>query len=50
LKSADALQLGAALTWAQGSSEDSIFLTLDRRLARAAESEGFDLVVPLEDL
>lgn len=44
LRAADALQLGAALTWAQGQPEKRTFFTFDERLAGAARREGFDLV------
>lgn len=43
LTAADALQLAAALTWAEGRPGDNAFLTLDRRLASAARGEGFRL-------
>lgn len=46
LRAADALQLAAALTWAQGRPEGRIFFTFDERLADAARREGFDLVRP----
>ncbi len=41
LRAADALQLGAALAWADGDTEGSILHTFDRRLAVAAGREGF---------
>lgn len=41
LRAADALQLGAALAWADGNTEGSIVYTFDRRLAVAAGREGF---------
>lgn len=44
LRAFDALQLGAALHWAQGRPEGRMLHTFDTRLARAAEREGF--VVP----
>jgi predicted nucleic acid-binding protein len=44
LRAFDALQLGAAMHWAEGQPEARLLHTLDGRLARAAEREGF--VVP----
>lgn len=44
LRAFDALQLGAALHWAEGHSQGRTLHTLDRRLALAAQREGF--VVP----
>lgn len=44
LTAADALQLGAAMTWALGQPRGHRFLCLDPRLAEAARGEGFDLV------
>jgi hypothetical protein len=44
LRAFDALQLGAALHWAEGQPQERALHTLDDRLARAAEREGF--VVP----
>ena len=41
LRAADALQLGAALAWADGDTEGSILHTFDRQLAVAAGREGF---------
>jgi hypothetical protein len=41
LRAADALQLAAALAWADGAPRGSILYTFDRRLAVAAEREGF---------
>ena len=46
LRAADALQLGAALTLAQGRPRGHRFATLDQRLSDAARGEGFDLVFP----
>ena len=43
LRAADALQLGAALSWASGRPQGKILLTLDERLALAARREGFDV-------
>ena len=44
LRAADALQLGAALLWADGRSSGAVLHTLDRRLAAAASREGFEVV------
>ncbi len=44
LRAADALQLGAALHWAEGHPQGRTVHTLDDRLALAAQREGF--VVP----
>ena len=44
LRAFDALQLGAALHWAEGHPQGRTLHTLDSRLALAAEREGF--VVP----
>ena len=44
LRGADALQLGAALVWADGAPSGLVLHTLDRRLALAAEREGFRVV------
>lgn len=44
LRAFDALQLGAALHWAEGHPQGRILHTLDQRLALAAQREGF--VVP----
>jgi len=46
LGSADALQLGAAPVAAGGSSATLQFVTLGRRLAAAAEREGFPILGP----
>jgi uncharacterized protein len=46
LRSADALQLGAALTWARGRPLQHRIAALDERLAAAARAEGFRLVLP----
>jgi uncharacterized protein len=43
LRAADALQLGAALSWADGDM-GLIVHTLDHRLALAAEREGFRVI------
>ena len=44
LRAFDALQLGAALLWAEGHPEGRTLHTLDTRLGSGAEREGF--VVP----
>jgi predicted nucleic acid-binding protein len=46
LRAADALQLAAALTWAQGRPRRHAIATLDARLAEAARGEGFRLSLP----
>lgn len=43
LRAADALQLGAALTWTGGRPGRYSFCALDARLAEAARGEGFQL-------
>jgi hypothetical protein len=43
LRAADALQLAAALVWADGAPGGLVLLTFDRQLATAAEREGFDV-------
>jgi uncharacterized protein len=45
LRSADALQLAAALVWA-GSPRGDVLVTLDERLGRAARLEGFRVLPP----
>ena len=42
LRSADALQLGAALEWS-GTPVTKVFVTFDQRLAASAELEGFQV-------
>ncbi len=44
LRTADAFQLAAALTWSRGHPEGYRFVTLDERLHRAARGEGFRVV------
>ncbi len=44
LRAADALQLAAAITAADDDPRSLPFVTLDERLARAAEREGFPVV------
>jgi uncharacterized protein len=46
LRTADALQLGAAIVAAEGNPASLPFVTLDERLAQAAEREGFPIVRP----
>lgn len=41
LRAFDALQLGAALHWAEGHPAGRTLVTLDQRLAHAARREGF---------
>jgi uncharacterized protein len=41
LRAFDALQLGAALHWAEGHPQGQFLHTLDSRLALAAQREGF---------
>jgi len=43
LRAADAMQLAAALVWADGNPEQYGFVCLDQRLRDAARSEGFML-------
>jgi predicted nucleic acid-binding protein len=44
LRAADALQLGAALRWAENSPKGHRFHTLDGRLTEAARKEGFEVI------
>ena len=44
LRGADALRLGAALTWADGHPQGLTLHTYDRRLALAAERERFRVI------
>jgi len=46
LRAADALQLGAALTFFGDVPRGRVFLTRDRQLATAAAREGFAVVEP----
>jgi predicted nucleic acid-binding protein len=46
LRAADALQLGAALTFFGDVPRGRVFLTRDRELAAAAAREGFTIVEP----
>lgn len=44
LRSADALQLAAAIQWCQGLTTDQGFITFDMRLRDAAYREGFTVL------
>ncbi|HLL38460.1 MAG TPA: type II toxin-antitoxin system VapC family toxin [Rubrobacteraceae bacterium] len=44
LKTADTLQLAAALRWREGATADASFVCLDDRLRRAATEEGFHVL------
>lgn len=44
LRAADALQLAAALTWAEKSAKDHELVCFDLRLRDAARKEGFTLL------
>jgi predicted nucleic acid-binding protein len=44
LRAGDALQLAAALAWADGAPNGLVLHTFDRRLALAAEREGFRVI------
>jgi predicted nucleic acid-binding protein len=44
LRAADALQLAAALEWAAGAPTGRVLHTLDDRLGRAAQTEGFEVI------
>ena len=46
LRAADALQVGAALVAAEEFPATLEFVTLDRKLAVAAEREGFRVIGP----
>jgi uncharacterized protein len=46
LRTADALQLGAAIAAAEEEPASLEFVTLDRRLAEAAIREGFQVLGP----
>jgi len=46
LRAADALQLAAAIAATEGQPASLPFVTLDDRLAKAAEREGFEVVRP----
>ena len=47
LPAGDALQLAAAIAVCEGTVDGFSFVCADRRLASAAEREGFDLIDPL---
>jgi uncharacterized protein len=49
LTAADALQLAAALTAAEGNPHTLPLVVLDERLAAAAQREGFPVVTPRAD-
>lgn len=44
LRSADALQLAAALQWCQGHTTDQCLVTFDQRMREAAYREGFTVL------
>jgi predicted nucleic acid-binding protein len=44
LRAADALQLAAALAWADDWNGEKAFVCLDRRLSEAAAREGFSIL------
>jgi uncharacterized protein len=44
LRTADALQLAAALVWSDGSAQGKEFVCLDMRLGDAAAGEGFTVL------
>lgn len=44
LSAADALQLGASLSWCQQRPSKRTFITADQRLAEAARSAGFSVL------
>jgi predicted nucleic acid-binding protein len=46
LRAADALQLAAALVWAEEQPHGEMFVSLDQRLREAAGREGFSLIPP----
>jgi predicted nucleic acid-binding protein len=48
LRAADALQLAAAIEASEHEPRTLPFVTLDERLSRAAEREGFPVVSPVE--
>ena len=47
LRTGDALQLAAAIVAADGDPRTLAFVTLDDRLALAADKEGFRVIVPV---
>lgn len=44
LRAADSVQLAAALVWTEGRPAGQGFVCLDRRLAQAADREGFEVL------
>lgn len=50
LKTADALQLAAALRWCEGDTGGKGFVCLDRRLRQAAMNEGFRVPPEMEEV
>lgn len=46
LRSADAFQLAAALVWCDNRARNRTFITMDDKLALAAEEAGFSLLHP----
>lgn len=44
LRAADAMQLGAAIEWAEGRPTGRVLVTLDAQLALAAAREGFQVI------
>jgi predicted nucleic acid-binding protein len=44
LRAADALQLASALIWCESQPQGRCFVTLDRRLRKAASHLGFDVL------
>jgi predicted nucleic acid-binding protein len=44
LRAADALQLAAAIVWADDTAAGEVFICLDDRLREAARREGFELL------
>lgn len=47
LRAADAMQLAAAMVWAEGKPEGQLLACLDDRLSEAAVREGFTLATPV---
>lgn len=47
LQAGDALQLAAALSWSAETAPGQVFVTLDRRLRKAALAEGFEVLPSL---
>lgn len=44
IRAADTFQLAGAIIWAEGDFEGRGFVTLDRKLRSAAQSEGFNII------